>query len=326
MRGGQYILHSEAKFSLEKIYPGLFGTSDIVLMESNMKRLKVYDYKHGAGVPVQVENNKQLMYYALGAIQFVADKHEIDYLDMLGWGKTFKEVEVVIAQPRCRHKDGIIRRWVVPADVLDAFAVELKKRAEDTAKPNPTFKTGTHCRWCPAMSICKAFNNQVMEIAQADFKAVSHPTNLTLPSPDQLSKPEIVKILDFADLIVDFLKRVESQALYMMEHGDALPGYKLVKKKANRDWKNVGEAIDTLSIYVDREDLYTKKPVSPAQAEKVFKAGKAGVEGKKIVEDLCFKPDNGNTLAPEHDPREAVNGSAVSDFVKQENADVAFLT
>lgn len=311
-KDGKFVLHAEAKFDLSGIFPGLYGTSDIVLMESNMKRLRVVDYKHGAGIPVEVENNRQLLYYALGAIQHVCTKHKIDYLSVLGWGSVFKEVEIVVVQPRCRHKDGIVRKWVVNAETLDKFAVELAEKAKATQVKNPPFKTGDHCRFCPALAICPTFNNQTMEIVNADFKAVSHPSNLNLPSPESLSPGEIVKILDFSDLIIEFLKKVEGHALSLLEHGVEVNGYKLVKKKSNRQWRDEEEAKETLSLYLNEEDMYEKKFVSPAKAEKLF--NKEQKKEKKIIETLTVQPDNGNTIAPEHDPREAVSGSAVNDF------------
>lgn len=274
-----------------------------------MKRLKVIDYKHGSGIPVEVKDNKQLMYYALGAIQFVAKEHKLDYLSVLGWGGTFNEVEITVAQPRCRHRDGGIRSWVVSGEKLEAFAEELKAAAALTQKKDAPFKTGDHCRFCPALSICRAFNDHTADLAQTDFKAISSPKNLRLPDPNALSVPELVKILNYADLISAWLAAVESDALARMEHGQEMPGYKLVQKKTNRQWKDEEEAKDALTLYVNAEDLYEKKLLTPAKAEKLL-----GKKQKSVVEELCFKPEGGNTIAPEHDPREAVKGSASSDF------------
>lgn len=307
---GKYIVHEEARFHLDRIHPALFGTSDLVLISTDMKRLKVIDYKHGSGVPVEVVGNKQLKYYALGAIQHVCDTEKIDYLDTLGWGRTFTEVEVLIVQPRCRHKDGPVRSWIVPPNDLDKFASELKHAADATDKEGAPFKTGPHCRFCPAISICKAMNADTFALAKADFAGVSDPVNLKVPKPEMLTKAEISKILRFADNITAFLAAVESHAKTLLEHGEQLEGWKLVQKKSNRQWKDEEEARDTLALLTSVDSLYEKKFVSPAKAEKLL-----GKQGKKMVEDLTYKPDTGTTLAPEHDPREAVKGSAVADFL-----------
>lgn len=309
LEGGKYVLHSEVKFDLSAIYPGLYGTGDIVLMETNMKRLKVLDYKHGSGVPVEVVDNKQLMYYGLGAIQFVCKKHELDYLNVMGWGGVFKEVEISVVQPRCRHRDGAHRAWIVPPAKLDAFAMELKRAAELTTAKDAPFATGDHCRWCRALAICPTFNRTTQEIAKTDFTPISSPSNLKLPAPESLTKDEMVKVLRFADIFAEWIKACEANALHRLEHGEEMPGFKLVKKKANRAWKDEDNAREVLSLVLSEEELY--KPlefISPAAAEKLLK------KQKKLIENLVVKPDTGNTLAPDHDPREAVKGSAETDF------------
>ena len=56
-------LHKEIIIDLGKtIFPGLYGTLDIAI--ENSTKLKVYDYKHGSGKSVEVENNRQLLIYA----------------------------------------------------------------------------------------------------------------------------------------------------------------------------------------------------------------------------------------------------------------------
>lgn len=310
---GKFITHTEARFALERIHPGLFGTADTVLMASNMSKLVVIDYKHGAGIPVEVEDNKQLKYYALGAIEYVCAKHKIDYLDMLGWGSVFKEVEIVVVQPRCRHRDGAVRRWRVSREALDAFAVELAEKAKATADPNAPTIPGDHCRFCPALAICPGFSAKTFEVAKADFKGVSDAKNFRLPTPDRLNSAEIAKILRFEPLISEWLKSVATHAQHCLEHGEDIPGFKLVKKRSNRRWTDETSAAETLELVVDNpDDLYEKSFLSPAKVEKLL-----GKKAKGLVETLVTTPEGGVTIAPDHDPREAVAASAVSDFVAE---------
>ena len=303
---GKYVFHSEAKFALDRIHPGLFGTADTVLMASNMKRLVVMDYKHGAGVPVEVNGNKQLKYYALGAIEYVCKKHKIDYLDMLGWGGVFKEVEIVVVQPRCRHKDGAVRRAVVSGEEMDAFAVELANKAKETEDPNAQLSPGDHCRWCPALAICPGFSQKTMEIAKADFT----PAGPKFPAPESLTAKDLAKIMQYEPLISKWLESVSAHAQHLLEHGETVPGFKLVKKRATRKWTDEETAAATLEMVVpDPETLYEKSFISPAKVEKLL-----GKKAKGIVETLVTTPDTGTTIAPDHDPREQIAGSAVSDF------------
>jgi len=60
-------LYVEHRFDLSKIYPGMFGTADCVLLQPKSRTLRVYDFKYGAGIAVEVERNPQAMYYGVGA-------------------------------------------------------------------------------------------------------------------------------------------------------------------------------------------------------------------------------------------------------------------
>lgn len=306
--GKPFVFHSEARFSLERIHPGLFGTADVVLMASDLSQLIVIDYKHGSGVPVEVEGNKQLKYYALGAIEYVCQKHKIDYLSMLGWGGVFKEVDIMVIQPRCRHKDGSQRVAMVSGAELDAFAVELAEKARATANPNAQLIPGPHCRWCPALAVCPGFQKQTVEIAKTDFTAVSGPK---FPSPEALKPAEIARIMEYEPLISEWLKSVAAHAQHCLEHGENIPGFKLVKKRGNRKWVDEVTAQEALEMVVaDPEALYERSFISPAKAEKIL-----GKKGKDLIKTLVLVPETGVTIAPEHDPREQVAGSALSDFI-----------
>jgi hypothetical protein len=307
---GKYLFYNEIKFSLDRIMSGLWGTCDVVLASTDLKKLVVIDYKHGAGVPVEVEGNKQLLYYALGAIQEIDAKHAIGSLDVLGWGGVFKEVEIVIVQPRCRHKDGKARRWTVPSDELEKFAEELKNHAELALKPNSLLYPGEHCRFCPASAVCPAMADKALMIAQTDFQAISAEKAVVLPQPEILTKAELAKILAFAPVLEGWLKDVEGHALALLERGEEVPGFKLVKKRAFRAWRSEEEAANTLALYLTEDQLWERKILSPAKVDKLLK------KDKKIVADLVVTPDNGNTIAADYDPREQVKASVEADFAK----------
>ena len=62
-------LYIEKQFDLSFIHEGMFGTNDACIIDLDTKTLEIVDYKHGKGKYVEVENNLQLLYYALGAYQ-----------------------------------------------------------------------------------------------------------------------------------------------------------------------------------------------------------------------------------------------------------------
>ena len=90
----------EHRFSLEDVHPGCFGTCDAWVWNPTTRGLYIYDYKNGVSV-VEIKNNAQFLYYALGA------------LVTLKFPALF--IEMVVVQPRAKHKLGPVRRWRIPS-------------------------------------------------------------------------------------------------------------------------------------------------------------------------------------------------------------------
>lgn len=132
--------------------PGAEGTSDVVGISDSGKRLVVLDLKYGKGVTVFVRDehgglNKQLGYYALGALELLRDLYP-----------GIEEVTLGIMQPRTFNFDTVT---VTVAELLELReeieAVERKcDAAELIADPeqlliagllNPSFDA---CQFCKA--------------------------------------------------------------------------------------------------------------------------------------------------------------------------------
>jgi len=87
----------------------------------------------------------------------------------------------------------------------------------------------------------------------------------------------------------------------MLKAGTPVPGYKLVPKRATRQWIDPAKAQAALEgIGLDATELTETKLVSPAQAEKVLKKRKLA-----MPDDLIVAVSSGDTLATEDDPRPA---------------------
>lgn len=156
-------VHIEHGFDMGSIYPNLYGTADCVIYETKQRVLHVIDYKHGEGLPVEVENNKQLQYYALGA------------LTTLGYNPT--KVTMTIVQPRCYHPQGAVRSWTVPALHFIDFEADLVEAAKATEKKNAKLLAGSHCIFCPAKSICTTKQKANVERAKREFNFYNDPKN-----------------------------------------------------------------------------------------------------------------------------------------------------
>jgi hypothetical protein len=289
----------EHKFHLTSVHPDAFGTNDCNL-PIPFDRVIVYDYKHGKGVTVDVEENKQLMYYALGACQ------EGD----------FDQVEIVIIQPRAGGDP--IRRWTLSVKELEKFAVELKGRIESTRDPKAPLNCGPWCKktFCPAMAICPAVRGQVESDAKVAF-ADSKP--IAFPKPEDMSPELLRRILDGMDLMDQWLKSVFSYAETVANGGQEIPGYKLVRgRQGNRKWADEKEAEKALLKFIEdnagiEDVIYAPREIlSPAKMEKMK-------ELKSIVEPLTIRTEGKIILVPENDPREAVSPSAIDVFKQQDS-------
>lgn len=276
----------EAKFSLEDLDPPapMFGTADYVMWDRQTLILDVVDYKHGRGVVVEPEENTQLMYYALGAVlHFVVKPHTIC---------------VHVVQPRADHEDGSIRTWEFDYETLVSFKEELMAAAHRATAPDAEVgPVGDHCRFCPAQAICPAQRENALAVVQDDFALVDEET---LPAPDQLTKAQILEALEVAPYIEDWLKSLRSHVKHELEEGREWPGWKLVKKRARRYWKDEDEArawMEEHGIDPDR-----RKTRSPYQAEQEAKK----LEDVDVPEDLWEKKSSGVKLADEDNPRPAV--------------------
>ena len=110
----------EKGFSLEEVWPGMFGTNDVCVYVPG-HCLIVIDYKHGRGKVVQIKNNTQLRYYGLGAlIELCADPANLP-----------SEVVTVVVQPRASHKDGPVRAATYTVDEINVdYRARTDRRRE----------------------------------------------------------------------------------------------------------------------------------------------------------------------------------------------------
>ena len=147
----------EHGFDMSHLHPGLFGTCDFVAYDEANKILIVADFKYGKGHFVEVENNPQLLYYALGAlltIPMVVDK-----------------VYLYVVQPRCPRRGLQIHGWSTPLvpNVIE-YMMELVHNAKRTEDPNAPLKEGSWCFFCPAVGFCPAQHAKRRDRAIEQFK------------------------------------------------------------------------------------------------------------------------------------------------------------
>ncbi|USN14452.1 hypothetical protein DONNERLITTCHEN_00510 [Janthinobacterium phage vB_JliS-Donnerlittchen] len=302
----------------------MFGTNDasVVLL---FDHATVFDYKHGQGVAVEVEDNEQELYYALGAAK------ELDW--------AFETLDLVIVQPRCRHADGKVRRWSTNKAYLREFEERLRLAAHATEDVEAPLAAGAHCKFCKAAAVCPELREDAFRQAGVDFgEPGDEPSALRSVPEDSDEDLELrMRAIPLLDL---FIKSTEAEALRRLREtpGGVTCFGKLVRKKSNRAFvtgltrpdPQTGEevAVSALELLeeagIPRSELYeAPKPKTPSKVEAVrppslmarLKAD--GVRAparwiKELVAQYTHKPEGGITVAPLDDPRDPVDPSAAA--------------
>lgn len=294
------VLMVEKRFDLGKVYDGLFGTNDACVYHPETKKLVVMDYKHGRGVAVEVADNPQLLYYALGAC-----------LDL---GKPVLSVEIVVVQPRCPHPKGAVRRWPEEGEFSSADLIEWKDRLVEAAKRTEAadagLKAGEWCKFCRAAGQCPEQRRAALAACQAEFSV--EPTGFVdLVEPELMGENALANVMAECDLVEAWLKAVRGRALALAKEGRPPAGWKLVEKRATRKWADENETIAELkALGLPMSDILVEpKPRSPAQIEKLI-----GKKRKDEIAHLVTAESSGVTLALEADKRPAVSNPAALDF------------
>ena len=260
----------EQTVSFGDLIPGVFGSCDLIGRIGD--RAIILDWKFGDGVAVEAEENSQLLFYTAAAIRTPA----------LEWVfKDAKEIECIIVQPPK------IKRWVTSFDRVRLFERELTYAVKQSAKPDAPLKIGDHCRWCAAKPICPLMTGAVDRATQTQIK--------------ELNVTQLGDMLQRADVLEDWISDLRALALQVLESGNPVPGYKLVQKRATRQWKDEESAKQALLKHLSMTDVMETYLISPAQAEKKLKKLKL-----PMPDDQIISVSSGTTLAPESDPRPAV--------------------
>jgi hypothetical protein len=263
---GETAFTVETRVDFGDFLPGVFGTIDLLGRRGD--RAIVLDWKFGDGVIVDAEENEQLLFYAAAALRTRAVSWVFDGA---------KDLELIIIQPPS------IRRWVTTFDRVRQFEVELARAVKIAQAPNAPLAIGDHCRFCPAKAICPEMTGEVDRALRTQL--------------ENLGSDQIGGALMMADRLEEWIASVRAVAHKMLSEGVPVTGWKLVPKRATRQWVDADAAVAALG---DKIEMYEKTVLSPAKAEKALKKIKSS-----LPDDLVVAVSSGDTIAPESDPRPA---------------------
>lgn len=143
-------LHATRKFtgrahlSLEvrvAIQPRVWGTADVMAYKAGRGLLA--DYKFGSGI-VEVEDNEQLMFYAVGALANGA------------FPRTTRDVLTAIIQPAAPR---VLNTHAYTIRRLNEFKDDIVAVAKVALHPTiraPLIPGTVQCKWCPVKPTCSA--------------------------------------------------------------------------------------------------------------------------------------------------------------------------
>lgn len=303
----------EVRASLEYLgIPGLDGgTSDVILLfweGDQLVEVEVFDYKHGAGVPVDAKDNPQAMSYGLG----IAAEYNLK-------GKI--PVKITISQPRAFHPEGLIRSWDTKAQELITWQdEELVPAAKATQDPDaPLVPSDSGCRFCKAAGDCPKLFERTQEVAMMDFDDPEP----QLPDVLKLSADQKRFVMDHAAMLRSFIVAVEDQVKSEVDHGskEYEGHYKLVRKTTRRKFMEdaTDELVSPLFDHLEHSDVYEEKSRSMTEIERRLKKAVGTKMAKEIMADITTKPEGELVIAPTTDKRKAVEPTIVSDFTGLEN-------
>lgn len=282
----------EKPFHCPDLHPLYWGKADFVFIEElpdGTLVLHVWDYKHGAGIVVEVERNPQLMYYGCGILE-----------ELQLW-QTVDKVVLHIAQPRAPHYDGPLRHWETTPTELEEWLDDELLPAMDRAMVSRDTKSGGHCRFCPVrFHACPQLLKDMEELEKLVKKFQGK-------KAQELSTKDIARFLDLYDVAKIVWKAAEKTAFNRLNAGKPVPGRKLGPKRANRIWRDEKEAKRRLKKRYGKKAFAEPELKSPAQIDTL-------PEGEKFTAALAFKPDTGLTVVPASDTRPEVSRSTKSMF------------
>lgn len=245
---------TEQRVSLDKS-PHVRGIADYIGIDPE-GRAYVIDYKYGAGVPVAVEGNKQLMVYGVAALQLA---------DSLG--VELETITIAVYQPRVF---GGISDFTYSAKELRDFHSELVEADFEISHPENfpeylTFKKSDKaCRWCPIKDYCRELINPNR------IKEIMEKLN-SIKDYEALSIEELEEVYALSKEAKDIHAQAEKAIRARLLKGEkgqslkAVQGIKRLDPEAYSAWLDNQIMLGT----VTEEQAFTRKPVTQTELKKI---------------------------------------------------------
>jgi CRISPR/Cas system-associated exonuclease Cas4 (RecB family) len=280
----EYTTASESLVSLSHLrVPDVFGTLDYNIIDIRNKHLHIIDWKFGY-ILVYANMNPQELAYAAGVLN---TKYDIEFITLH------------IFQPSRDHID----TYTITPEKLLKWVKKLSQCITLAQSKNPPVVPGEiQCKWCPIAASCKARYKQASQDAKNVFATIQ-------ALPKEITSKQVSSILKVIPRLQDYIKQIQVFATQELEHGNSIPGYKLVSGRSIRKWSvDENEIIAWCDKHIPDIVIFETNLKSISKFEKADKS----LKKNKGFQKLIIKPQGKAILAEISDKRAAIQPSSVA--------------
>lgn len=277
----------EQRLDYSRVVPEGFGTGDLVIVCDGI--LEVIDLKFGKGIVVSPVENPQAKLYGFGALEETGLLYDIH------------TIRLTIHQPRLSPDP---ESWDIPLEDLRAWAGSIAPIARAAWAGDGEFNPGDHCRFCKAKGQCRARAEANLDLAQQEFKL-----------PHLLSDEDISRLYAKLDPLIKWANDVKAYALKAACNGRKFAGWKLVRGRSNRRYKDPQAAAKALiAAGFPGEAIY--QPPVERQLLGITEMERLITKKKftELLEPFVEKPPGSLTLVAANDKRPEVEADQASGF------------
>lgn len=284
----------ERPVSLENADPPepMYGTADFMSYEPMTGLLVVIDFKFGRGVTVDIKDNPQLKFYALGALLAMPAAQPVE------------RILTMIVQPRVNRGKKVKDDLIDPIDLMD-WSFELMNAARRALDPESSFRAGPWCKstFCKRDGKCPAQAHSALDFAKDQFASLEAP--VALPEVRTITMAERATICARLSDFKDWIKAFEDTTIDLLKwDSKCVPGFTItygdtrLRFRDAKDEEAIAARLEK-SAGLSGDQVWKKKLVTATQAIAALAANlrvdgmhaeEAKAKASELLESMVERP------------------------------------
>ncbi len=219
--GGMTRVQWEVRSAMPSLHPQMFGTCDARLnLLNECGELHYWEYKFGH-LEVEEWDNYQLSCHARG---------HLEELGLDGFAEQHVTVVFHVVQPRCYSNRKSVRSWSCKASDLRNNWNIIRAAAHEALSDNPSYKVGSHCRYCDGARACPALRRNAGAVM--DYAGIGAPQEM-----DPISLGLELRQVRRAKAVLEAHEQALSvQAEHLIRNGQTVPYSQIGFGRGKRVW------------------------------------------------------------------------------------------